>query len=65
MRTNVSTWGAVESVTDIARNSFEFGDNAEGALMSTLYPGGVRQTRTDDLFGRDFTDRIVRAGSTD
>ena len=64
MRTYFNTWGAVDSVTDIARNRFDFTYTNEGLLSATLYPGGVRQTRTYDQFGRDATDRIVRPGST-
>ena len=64
MRSFYSSWGAVDSVTDIASNRFAFGYNAKGELTSTTYPGNVQQTRTYDVLGRDSTDRIVRSGTT-
>ena len=51
-------------MSDVAANRFVFGYNLKGELSTVLYPGGVRQTRTYDVFGRDSTDRIVRSGST-
>ena len=64
MRTYYANWGAIDSVTDIAGNRFGFSYNVKSELIATTHPGGVRQTRSYDILGRDSTDRLVRPGST-